>query len=168
MDIVVSDTNIFIDLIAVGLLERSCELPIRIHTVDYVINEITDVSQKAIINKLANDGKIIVKRFDSEEFLRIIGIYFSRSNNVSVTDCSVWYYAKQNSFRLLTGDNKLKNSAIADGVQVSGILYLTDMLVEQKIVNETDMADKLEELLTINSRLPKKIIDERIAKYREE
>ena len=61
MDIVVSDTNIFIDLIAVGLLERSCELPIRIHTVDYVINEITDVSQKAIINKLANDGKIIVK-----------------------------------------------------------------------------------------------------------
>ena len=87
---------------------------------------------------------------------------------MSVTDCSVWYYAKQNSFRLLTGDNKLKNSAIADGVQVSGILYLTDMLVEQKIVNETDMADKLEELLTINSRLPKKIIDERIAKYREE
>lgn len=167
MDIVVSDTNIFIDLIAIGLLESSCELSIRIHTVDYVINEITDDSQKAIINKLVNDGKIIVKRFDSEEFLRIIGIYLSRSNNVSVTDCSVWYYAKQNSFRLLTGDNKLKNSAIADGVQVSGILYLTDMLVEQRIVNEMDMADKLEELLTINSRLPKRIIDERIAKYRE-
>lgn len=168
MDIVVSDTNIFIDLISAGLMESSCELPIKIHTVDYVMNEITGDSQKAVIDKLVNDGKIIVKHFDSEELSRIIGIYSSRSNNVSVTDCSVWYYAKQNGFRLLTGDNKLKNSAIADGVQVSGILFLTDMLVEQKIIEEKDMADKLEELLAINSRLPKRVIDERIAKYRKE
>lgn len=168
MDIVVSDTNIFIDLVSVGLMENSCELPVRIHTVDYVMNEITDDDQKAVIGKLVSEGKIIVKHFNPEEFIHVIEIYYSRSNNVSVTDCSVWYYAKQNGFRLLTGDGKLKSSAIADGVQVSGILYLTDMLVEQKIVNERDMADKLEELLAINSRLPKRIIDERIAKYREE
>ena len=166
MDIVVSDTNIFIDLISVGLMEASCRLPIKIHTVDYVMNEITDDIQKEVINKLADEGKITVKHFSPEEFMHIIEIYSSRSNNVSVTDCSVWYYAKQNSFRLLTGDNKLRNSVIADGVQVSGILFLTDMLVEQNIIDAICMADKLEELLAINIRLPKKMIDERIERYR--
>lgn len=168
MDIVVSDTNIFIDLASVGLMESSCELPIRMHTTDQVINEMTDNTQKALIGKLVDEGKITVKHFDETEFFNIIEMFLSRRNNVSVTDCSVWYYAKKNRYRLLTGDNKLRNSEISDGVQVSGILYLTDMLVEQKIVNERDMADKLEELLTLNSRLPKRIIDERIAKYREE
>ena len=95
-------------------------------------------------------------------------MFLSRKNNVSVTDCSVWYYAKRNGFRLLTGDGKLKSSAIADGVQVSGVLFLTDMLVEHKIISKKDMAEKLERLLTINSRLPKKIINERISQYRQD
>ena len=38
--IVVSDTNIFIDLISVGLQEKLFLLPIEIHTTDMVIFEI--------------------------------------------------------------------------------------------------------------------------------
>lgn len=167
MDIVVSDTNIFIDLTSVGLMENSCELPVKMHTTDQVINEMTDDTQKELISKLVDEGKITVKHFDETEFSNVIEMFLSRRNNVSVTDCSVWYYAKKNGYRLLTGDNKLRNSAIADGVQVSGILFLTDMLVDQKIIGSKDMADKLEKLLAINSRLPKRIIGERIAKYRE-
>ena len=33
MEIVISDTNIFIDLWNIGLLERFCELPVSIHTI---------------------------------------------------------------------------------------------------------------------------------------
>lgn len=40
------------------------------------------------------------------------------------------------------------------------------MLVEQNIIDAICMADKLEELLAINIRLPKKMIDERIERYR--
>lgn len=167
MDIVVSDTNIFIDLASVGLMESSCELPVRMHTTDQVINEITDNDQKVLVGRLVDEGKITVKHFDETEFSHVIEMFISRKNNVSVTDCSVWYYAKRNGYRLLTGDNKLKNSAIADGVQASGILFLTDMLVEQKIISRKDMAEKLERLLAINSRLPQRIINERITKYRE-
>ena len=167
MDIVVSDTNIFIDLASVGMMEDSCELPVRMHNTDQVINEITDNAQKTLVGKLVDEGKITVKHFDETEFSHVIEMFQTRKNNVSVTDCSVWYYAKRNGYRLLTGDNKLKNSAIADGVQVSGILFLTDMLVEQKIISRKDMAEKLERLLDLNSRLPKRIINERIIKYRE-
>jgi len=35
MEIVISDTNIFIDLWNIGLLKRFCELPLSIHTTDF-------------------------------------------------------------------------------------------------------------------------------------
>lgn len=163
MDIVVNDTNIFLDLMSVGLLDISFELPIKFHTVDYVVAEITDMEQKKQIMKLVETGKLYVKEFDEQEFGEIISLYQSRNNNVSVTDCSVWYYAKKNDFRLLTGDGKLRKSATADGVIVSGIFYITDMLVECNIVGKTDMANILNSLRAINKRLPQKIIDERIS-----
>lgn len=42
MDVIVNDTNIFIDMHSVGLLEEMCMLPFKIHTVDFVVSEITD------------------------------------------------------------------------------------------------------------------------------
>lgn len=52
MDIVVNDTNIFLDLISINLLEVSFRLPIKFHTVDYIINEITDVGQRTEVDSL--------------------------------------------------------------------------------------------------------------------
>lgn len=40
MEIVISDTNIFIDLWNIGLLKRFCELPLSIHTTDFIIGEL--------------------------------------------------------------------------------------------------------------------------------
>ena len=165
MDIVVNDTNIFLDLISVGLLDASFKLPIKFHTVDYVIEEIVNEEQKAKVIALINDAKLYVKEFDENEFREIINLYESRHNNVSIADCSVWYYAKKNDYRLITGDGKLRSSATADGVIVSGILFLTDLLVDYKIVYKKVMAIKLKELCRINTRLPKKHIEERIDKY---
>ncbi len=165
MDIVVNDTNIFVDLISVDLLEASFRLPITFHTVDYVIAEITNEEQKTKINALIRNGSLFVKGFDEVELYEIVSLYDVRCNNVSVTDCAVWYYAKKNNYRILTGDGKLRRSATEDGVIVSGILFITDMLVECNIIDKTVMADKLKRLGNLNKRLPKKLIEERINKY---
>ena len=34
MEIIVNDTNIFIDMFSIGLLQPMCDLPYKIHTVD--------------------------------------------------------------------------------------------------------------------------------------
>lgn len=165
MDIVVNDTNIFIDLFSVGLLEDAFQLPITFHTVDYVVAEIVDGRQKDCIMELESRGVLTIKEFDEEELIEILTLYGKRSNNVSVTDCSVWYYAKKNNYRLLTGDGKLRSSAINDGVMVSGILFITDMLVECGIVEPKEMSRRLARLSDINKRLPRKLIEERISEY---
>lgn len=167
MDVVVNDTNIFLDLLSSELLEEVFKLPLRLHTVDYVIAELVIPEQKEAINRFVDSGELIVKEFSDDEFAEVLDMYTERHNNVSVTDCSVWYYAKKNDYRLLTGDGKLRSSATADGVIVSGVLYLTDMLVDCGIVPPKEMADKLRKLCTINKRLPKKLIDERINNYEQ-
>ena len=77
MDIVVNDTNIFLDLISIGLLDASFELPIKFHTVDYVIEEIINEEQNAEVATLIKEGKLYVKEFDENEFSEIIDLYES-------------------------------------------------------------------------------------------
>lgn len=71
-------------------------------------------------------------------------------------------YAIDNNCRLLTGDKKLKDKATLENVKVSGILFLTDMLTKESVIDGGEMITALERLLSSNSRLPKKLIKERI------
>lgn len=71
-------------------------------------------------------------------------------------------YAIENNCRLLTGDKKLKEKAILENVNVSGILFLTDMLMTDSSISNAEMITALEKLLSSNNRLPKKFIKERI------
>ena len=77
-------------------------------------------------------------------------------------DISVMVYAIDNNCRLLTGDKTLKDKATLENVKVSGILFLTDMLTKESVIDGGEMITALERLLSSNSRLPKKLIKERI------
>ena len=59
-------------------------------------------------------------------------------------------------------DKKLKDKATLENVKVSGILFLTDMLTKESVIDGGEMITALERLLSSNSRLPKKLIKERI------
>ena len=81
---------------------------------------------------------------------------------MSVEDISVMVYAIDNNCRLLTGDKTLKDKAALENIKVSGVLFLTDMLTKESIVDGEEMITALERLLNSNNRLPKKLIKERI------
>lgn len=167
MEIVVNDTNIFIDLYSIGLLDSFFRLPIRVHTVDFVLHEITVPEQFNNVNKFAQNGKLKVQSFGGDELKEVLSLKNRCSGNVSFTDCAVWYYAQTNNYTLLTGDRQLREKAIEANVAVKGIIYIFDMLVEHHILQPQIAATKLEELLAINPRLPKKIMRERIEKWKE-
>ena len=57
MDIIVNDTNIFIDLFTSGLLDEFHCLPIEVHTVDFVINELTDDEQRKAVEAVIPMGR---------------------------------------------------------------------------------------------------------------
>lgn len=167
MEIVVNDTNILIDLYSIDFLEQFFQLPITVHTVDFVINEIKDEDQLRSIKEYINRGLLNVHKFTAEELMEVLELHQDAGGNLSLTDCSVWYYAKQNNYVLLTGDRQLRTRAINSNVAVKGIIYVFDALVENELIDPMLAADKLEELFRINQRLPKKIIGERIGGWRK-
>lgn len=77
-------------------------------------------------------------------------------------------YAKENDFRLLTGDKTLRAKVILENVKVSGVLYLTNMMVENGIIEPLAMADALEKMIASNKRLPIKMICDKISELRSE
>ena len=162
--IVVNDTNIFIDLCKINLLNEFFALPLQIHTTDFVIGELVEKDQRDSVLAFYKAQKLFIKSHSAKEVAEIAAFQAECKNNVSIADCSVWLYSKQNQFLLITGDNKLRKSAIASGTAVSGILYIFNLLVEHAIISPQQCIDKLNELSDQNIRLPRKEI-EKIVKY---
>ena len=98
MDIIVNDTNIFIDLFTSGLLDEFHCLPIEVHTVDFVINELTDDEQRKAVEFFVNSNHLKVHNLSGEEILDVANFQASLTGNLSFTDCAVCHYAKKNDF----------------------------------------------------------------------
>ena len=169
MEIVVNDTQILIDMHSCGLLDMIKKSTIIFHTVDYVLAELNKSPySRPEIDKLIDEGLLKVHTFDekgNEELMKFY-LQYRRHTNLSITDCAVLKYAKDCGYRLLTGDKKLRNQAENNGVMVSGILYVINKFLEEKLIMPNDMADKLERLLLINPRLPKVIFEKQIKEIR--
>ena len=146
------------------------ELNLEFRTLDVVINEIEDPEQYAAVQRIIDEGTLAVYSLSSEQMgnvLRKVAEYHGACN-LSVEDISVMVYAIDNDCRLLTGDKTLREKAVLENVKVSGILYLTDMLMEEAVIGDDEMAIALERLLATNNRLPKKLIKERIEALRRQ
>ena len=166
--IVVSDTNIFIDLISVNLLDGFFSLPWEIHTTDMIVQELIKSEQYDAIILSEKRGHLIVKKFKGEELAQLARMKLERStSNASIQDCSVWKLAKDLECALLTGDNKLRKVVQNDNIEVHGILYLFDKMLEHQIMDNETAIEKLQRLYNINTRLPKEEIDKRIALWKE-
>ncbi len=166
MKILVNDTNIFIDLHSVGLLEEMCRLPYEIHTVDFVVAEIADADQRRIFDELVAQGGIFIDGFTADEVIEIVEEHSSVSGNLSIPDCSVCYFARKHNVPMLTGDRRLRRYAEEQSIEVHGILFIFDELVRHDIISTSMAADRLEELFSINARLPKTEIRNRINRWK--
>ena len=162
MKVIVNDTNIFIDLQSIGLLRKMCELPFEIHTVDFVIAEIATPEYRTEIQQAINENLIHVREFTAEEIVEIVIEQASAPGNISIQDCSVCYYARNGAYTLITGDRQLRAYAENCNVEVHGVLYLFDQMIENSILLPSEASIKLRELLAINVRLPRAEILKRI------
>ena len=65
-------------------------------------------------------------------------------------------------YTLLTGDAKLRVAATKTNVDVHGIIYVIDKLVDKLLLTKEIAANKLKELALLNPRLPLSEIDKRV------
>lgn len=165
-NIVISDANIIFDLISIGLFDRFCSLPTNIITSDFVYYEIQTEDEKKALDLAISEGVISVESFTFDELVMIKDMNAVKGSfSLSIPDCSVWYLAKKTQGRLLTGDRKLRSIAEKDGVSVSGILFVFDCLLNNKLLSPKGAIEKLRNLLRLNPRLPVEECEKRIRKW---
>ena len=86
----------------------------------------------------------------------------AEDSRLSEQDWSALYYAQQLNALLLTGDKRLRNLAKQKGVNVCGVLWILDQLVDTSNLAKQEACRFLTELLLKNKRLPSAECDQRI------
>lgn len=162
MKVVVNDANILIDLAELGLLDEFAQLNFDLHTVDVIVEEMSNHQQKECVLDLARRGLLVIASLRADEYEPILRKK-ARCSGLSFQDCAAWYYAEVHKGMLLTGDGRLRRNATDAHLEVRGILFIFDQLVDAGILEKPAAAVKLYELLRINTRLPIAEVKRRIA-----
>ncbi len=172
----VRDKNLLYRAISEGIISISkaasianvtvSELENEIHTTDFVLNELNDLQIK-ILEKCINESKILLDKADADELVEIIKLQ-SKKRTLSITDMSVYYFAKEQNALILTGDKQFRNYAENNKMRVRGILWVLDETLHRKLLNKIVLADKLTKLMSTNKRLPADACKKRLMKWKDE
>ena len=159
MKLLIHDANILIDLIKTESIGQFFSLNYEMITTLAVIEELND-DQQIIIAELRESSRLKIRSISEKEDEIIEGL-LTQYPAISYPDCTVFYSAQSIQATLLTGDKKLRNCAEEKGIDVRGIFWIFDEMLEQKKISRTDYKGKLAKLEMINRRLPKEEFDKR-------
>jgi rRNA-processing protein FCF1 len=166
MKIIITDSSVFFDIIKIQALPEFFALDFEICTTDFVINEILESEQKEQIEMFIRSHQLTVFVLSANEIEEIENFKTKRFFKTLI-DRTVLWKAKQLKCPLLTGDAKLRNESIDQGISVHGSLWVIQMMVEQKVIKTESSVVLLEKLKSVNDRLPLEEIDNLIKKYKQ-
>ena len=155
--LLVSDANIFIDLERIGLLIEFSKLDIKISTSDFVFNELNE-KQQILVKSLSID----IYTLPAEELMKFFIEYQELGQvKISYQDYSIYYFAKKYEAYLLSNDKALRKFSNKKNMEVKGIFYILDLIIEHSELNKNDLHTSISLLLN-NSWLPKNEINIRL------
>lgn len=157
MKLLINDANILIDIIKIDVVASFLALNFELKTTDFVFAELLPAQQIELKSKKLQ----IIESNEGEDLAGIFELK-ANSNGISFEDCSVWYYAKKLNGVMVTGDGSLRKKVIHSGIEVRGIIFLIEEMKSQGLITNEEAIKKLNELITINPRLPKHEIEKRI------
>jgi predicted nucleic acid-binding protein len=164
MNLIVTDTNVFFDIISIGALPELFSLELDICTTDFVVKEILESNQKEQIEAFIRSQKLIVFCLTASEVEEILRFQTRRSFK-GITDKTVLWKALKLKCPLLTGDKKLRNEAIDLNIEVHGSIWVINEFVEKGIITKPTGINLLERLKFINVCLPHDEIDKLTKTY---
>jgi predicted nucleic acid-binding protein len=166
MKLIITDTNIFFDIISIGALPEFFSLDYEICTTVFVIEEIKRSDQREAIEVFIRAKEINVIDFTAEEIGEIYGFKTSRTFQ-GITDKSVLWKSLQLNCPLLTGDKKLRKEAEEQSVEVHGSIWIIMRLVADGLIEKEKGIQLLELLKDVNSSLPFDEIDKLVRAYKK-
>ncbi|RLA50756.1 MAG: DUF3368 domain-containing protein [Gammaproteobacteria bacterium] len=157
MQLLISDTNIIIDLKEGELLEDFFRLPYQFSVPDILFS---DELEERHANLLGLGLK--VSELTEDSMIKAFGLV-DKYNGPSRNDCLALMLAMQENCPLLTGDGQLKKAAENEGVLVMGTLWVVEELVKREIISILSASEAYEKMREGGSRLPWGLAEERLS-----
>ena len=161
MKIAITDANIFIDLHAMNCLNWLVSLGLEVHTTDLIIAELTDEQKTAALEIVT-----FVQPLSFDDLSRLQGLNLSKG--LSAPDQSVIWYSKMLSVSdmlILTNDNLVRKWCKTNKVEVHGMLWLFDSMVDADLIAKSEAILLLQKLMKFNEWLPYKECKERLESW---
>lgn len=159
MRIAVSDANIFIDLFKLELITHFFDLDIQIWTTEEVMLELYD-HQYDVLTALKRRGLLFLAQGQQETH------NFDFRKSLSPADVSILQLAHDKQAILLSGESKMRTWCRKHHIEVHGIIWVLQIMVDADLLAPNLAADALHRLLSINNWLPVKVCQQRIGKWR--
>jgi len=159
--VMVTDTNIWIDLENGGIVTEVFQLPHRFLIPDFAIPELIRPGWE-ILEVLGLESREL-----SAEHVFELAQLRQTHRNLSVIDLAAFLLAKMLDATLLTGDWRLTELAIINGLSVHGVLWLLDELVHFLVLTPKQAAIALRRMLEQGARLPPDDCSDRLVNWSE-
>lgn len=146
--VLVTDTNIWIDLANGGILAEVFQLPYEFSTTDIALEEKIHPGWRTLLNL-----GLLTYGLEPEIILELVTLRQAH-RQLSIVDLAAFLVAKSLGAQLKTGDGHLKKLAEKHGVSVHGVIWLLDEMVSHHILTTTQGAHSLVKMLNQGARLP--------------
>ena len=163
MKLAVTDANIFIDLIKLQMLALLFNIDMEIHTTGEIVDQLNN-QQLTHLTEFIESQHLHVHYLSAAELQEVVELVAPRA--LELADKSVAWLSLQLEATVLTGDGPLRKFCQTKHLEVRGIIWLFDVIVERGLVSPLIAAEKMEFLLCFNSRLPKEECSYRIQQWR--
>lgn len=149
MEYISSDTNVWIDYMAIEKLELPFRLPFTyLMNQDAIADEL--LSPKGMREALLKLG-LQPTELTEEEFYYALKIAETHPK-LSEYDCSALSIANFRGLVLMTGDAALRKAALSEGVSVVGTIGILDKLYEDSFISLEEYRECLLLLIKVNGR----------------
>jgi predicted nucleic acid-binding protein len=146
--LLVTDTNIWIDLENGKILADIFRLPYQFFTTDFSVQEFIHPGWDVLRTLgLQTHG------LEPESVLELAQLRLTY-HQLSAVDLAALLLAKMLGACLVTGDRHLYELAIAQGLPVHGVLWILDEMVNHQVLTAIQAATALRKMLDQGARLP--------------
>lgn len=160
--LLISDANVLIDMKADGLLARMFSLPVQFAVPDTLFEE----ELKTHHPELPGLGLAPLElRGESVEHAGALAEKHQRTG-VSRNDLLALALAVQEQCPLLTGDNRLRMTADAEGIEVHGTLWLMEQLLLSRLIAPARAKRAYQAMRDAGRRLPWGEVEAQIKAFR--
>ncbi|WP_295876721.1 hypothetical protein [uncultured Akkermansia sp.] len=157
--IYIHDACVLLDLIEGDLLDLWFQLGFETRTTHLVYQEILEEEQFSLLQTYVDADKLILESIDESDLPALNAQ--AKEWKVSLQDVSVAHLAKKHGGILLSGDKRLRTKSAEAGIEVKGILWVLDIIVERKLLIPQRALNALEAILEAGGRIPSEECSER-------